>query len=251
MSNFPFEAAAGDEAALRELICRIGEQMHRQGYIDGASGNISAKLADNRYLATPSGLAKGFMTPDQLIIVDLDGRRIDTPNQANAHLHPTSELSMHMECYRQRPDIGGVVHAHPPHAVALTITGYDFDRCLIPEVVIMLGIIPVTEYATPAGTENRDAIKDLIGEHDALLLAHHGSLTVAPTVWEAYLRLETLEHSCRIFHLVEQLGGPRSSIAPEKVQKLLDLRKQLGLTRGGDDERFRPFLAHSHHAGRD
>ncbi|MCB9451358.1 MAG: class II aldolase/adducin family protein [Anaerolineaceae bacterium] len=227
-----------NEQALREQICTIGELMHRGGYIDGAAGNISARLDNERILATPSGLAKAFMSPDQLIIVNMEGERVDTPTAANAHLRPTSELAMHLECYRQRDDIGGVVHAHPPTAVALTIVGYDFGTCLIPEMMITLGIIPTAPYATPSSTENRDAIRGLIGEHDALMLAYHGSLTVATTVWDAYLRLETLEHAAKILYQVAQLGGEKAALAPEQVDKLIAIRERLGLLRPGDAKRF-------------
>lgn len=230
------------EDSLRELICKIGELMHRQGYIDGTSGNITARLDENRVLATPSGLAKGFMTPDQLIVVDMQGQRVDVPNTANRELKPTSEILMHLECYKKRADIGGVVHAHPPTAVALTIAGYDFNQCLIPEVVVMMGMVPTTPYSTPASAENRDAITSIIGQHDALMLAHHGSLTVGKSVWDAYLLLESLEHNANILLRVEQLGGPRSFIPPEKIRLLLDQRKHLGLMREGDEERFARFL---------
>ena len=231
------------EMILREQICDIGRMMHQFRYIDGTAGNITARLDSDRLLATPSGLAKGFMTPDQLIVIDHEGKRVDDPTPANAHLKPTSEVLMHLECYRQRPDVGGVVHAHPPTAIALTIAGYDFQQCLIPEMVVLLGMIPVTPYATPSGVENREAITDLIREHDAILLAHHGSLTVAESVWDAYLLLETLEHSAMILHRVEQIGGPRSSIPPDKLHHLLDIRQNLGLDRPGDAARFAPFLS--------
>lgn len=226
------------EQELREQICLIGQLMHRQGYIDGASGNISARLDSGHVLATPSGLAKGFMTPDQLIIVDMEGNKIGPTTSANANLRPTSELLMHLECYKQREDVQGVVHAHPPTAIAMTIAGYSFQRCLIPEAVVLLGIIPVTPYATPASPENRDAISQLIREHDAVLLAYHGSLTVADDVWKAYLRLESLEHTAKILYMVEQLGGARQPIAPHQVEKLLKVREQLGLARPGDSQRF-------------
>ncbi|PJF40066.1 MAG: class II aldolase family protein [Phototrophicales bacterium] len=227
-----------DEHALREQICTIGQLMHRQGYIDGNSGNISARLDDGRILATPSGLAKGFMSPDQLIIVDMDGNRVDRPTPANRDLRPTSELLMHLECYHKRPDVMGVVHAHPPVAVAMTIAGIDFQQCLIPEAVVILGLIPTTPYATPSGPENRDAISQLIEHHDVLMLAYHGSLTVSDSVWDAYLRLESLEHTAKILTTVHQLGGPKRPIAPHQVEKLIDIREKIGLLKPGDAEGF-------------
>ncbi|NWF69334.1 MAG: class II aldolase/adducin family protein [Chloroflexi bacterium] len=234
-----------NEQALREQICLIGRLMHERQYIDGASGNISARLDAERVLATPSGLAKGFMTPEQLMIVNLAGERVDRPTAANAELRPTSELLMHLECYRQRADVQGVVHAHPQCAVALTLVGYDFQRCVLPEVIIMLGLIPTAPYSTPSSAENRDAISALVREHDAILLAHHGSLTVAQTVWDAYLRLESLEHNARILYMAEQLGGARMLEAPQ-VEKLLAIRRRLGLARPGDEARFGQALGVSH-----
>ncbi|MFN8378125.1 MAG: class II aldolase/adducin family protein [Anaerolineae bacterium] len=225
------------EAKLREQICQIGRLMHDKDFIDGSAGNISARLDEGRILATPSGLAKGFMTPDQLIVVNMAGERVDTPTPANAELRPTSELLMHLECFRQRPDVHGVVHAHPPYSVALTLVGYDFARAIIPEAVVLLGVVPVTSYATPSSAEDRDAIRDLIGHHDAILLAHHGSLTAAKTVWDAYLLLETLEHTARILYLAEQLGEPRT-LPLHQLVKLLTLRKSMGLAREGDAARF-------------
>ena len=205
--------------------------------IDSGSGNISARLAEGRILCTPSGLAKGFMRPQQLIVVNLAGKRIDEPNEENAGLRPTSELPMHLECYRQREDVQGVVHAHPPTAVALTVSGHGFQGCVIPEAIVLLGVIPVTPYATPSGPENRDAISRLIREHDAIMLAYHGSLTVADNLWDAYLMLETLEHTAKIMATAHSLGRIQS-LPPAQVRKLFALRQKLGRARPGDEARF-------------
>lgn len=225
---------------LRQQICDIGALMYRNGYIDGTSGNISARLDNDHILTTPSGVAKGFMTPDQLIVIDMDGQRVDSCDDG---LRPTSEVSMHLECYRQRDDIGGVVHAHPPTAVALTLVGYDFQQPLIPEMLVMLGVIPTAPYSTPASSENRDAIHDLIGEHDAIMLANHGSLTVADTVWDAYMRLETLEHGATIIHRARQLNTPLLPIPDHQIDKLLQTRESLGLIRPGDQARFAALVS--------
>lgn len=226
------------EQALREQICHIGRLMYQNHYIEGTSGNISARLDENHILITPSGLAKGFMEPDQLIIVDMEGNKVESAIRDAIDRLPTSELPMHLECYQKRPDVNGVVHAHPPTAVALTIVGYDFQRCVIPEMMINLGLVPTTPYATPASPEDRDVISRLLTDHDAILLAHHGSLTVATSVWDAYLKLEMLEHGAYILHLAEQIGGVRE-IPPYQVDKLLALRDRMGLMRPGDQERFR------------
>lgn len=222
------------EAELREQICLIGQQMHCNGYVDGAGGNISARLDSKHILTTPSGVAKGFMTPDQIIVVDMDGKRVEA--NTHPHLRPTSEIIMHLECYRQRPDIQGVVHAHPPTTIALSIAGLSFTELMMPEVVILLGIVPTLPYATPASDENRNAIRESIQQHDTLVLAYHGSLTVAKNVWEAYLRLENLEHTAKILYMVKQLGGAKSFISDEQIEHLIAIRERLGLLRPGERE---------------
>jgi L-fuculose-phosphate aldolase len=225
---------AKSEAELREQICLIGQLMQRNQYVDGASGNISARLDANHVLATPSGLAKGFMTPDQLIVVNLDGKRVDEPSPSNAALRPTSELPMHLECYKQREDIRGVVHAHPPTSIALTVAGYDFSQILIPEMVLLLGTIPTLPYRTPSSSENVELIRLHVHQHNVMMLSFHGSLTVAKHVWDAYLRLENLEHTAKIIYMVQQLGGQRGGLTPEEIEKLLEIREKLGLARPGE-----------------
>lgn len=230
------------ERDLRELICRVGRLMYRHGYVDGTGGNISARLGADRILVSPSGLATGFLEPDQLIIVNLAGERVDEPNDANAALRPTSESAMHLECYRQRDDVMAVVHAHPPTAVALTLAGFDFQQCLIPEMVVLLGLVPTAPYSTPSSAENRDAITNLIRQHDVIMLSNHGSLTVANTLWDAYLMLESLEHNAGIIHRALQVSGELKTIPADQLGKLLDYREQFGLLRPGDRERFAPHI---------
>ncbi len=226
------------ERDLRELICHVGRLMYQQGYVDGTGGNISARLAEDRILMTPSGLATGFLAPDQLVIVNLAGERVDEPDEANAELRPTSESSMHLECYRQRDDVMAVVHAHPPTAIALTLAGFDFQQCLIPEMVVLLGLTPTAPYSTPSSKENRDAISHLIREHDVIMLSNHGSLTVAKSLWDAYFLLESLEHNAGIIHRALQLSDDLKPIPANQIEKLVNYREQFGLLRPGDRERF-------------
>jgi L-fuculose-phosphate aldolase len=195
-------------------------------------------------MATPSGLAKGFLEPDDLIVVDRDGRLA----AGRPGLKPTSELAMHLEAYRQRPDIGGVVHAHPITTVALSIAGVSLAECVIPEAIVFLGLVPTTPYATPSSDENRQAIGAIIGSHDAIVLQYHGTLTVGRTVTEAYQRLETLEHTAKIVALSRLLGGG-PPLPPEQVSKLLAARQALGLERPGDAGAFCVACGVCHAAG--
>ncbi len=233
-----------NEAELREQMCLVGQLMHRNGYVDGAGGNISVKLDETHLLTTPSGLAKGFMSPDEMVIVDITGNRSEPLDKTPFNLRPTSELVMHLECYHQRPDIQAVVHAHPPTAVALTISGHNLSNILIPEIVILMGTIPTLPYATPASDENRTAIGEAIRGHDALMLAYHGSLTVAKSLWDAYLRLENLEHSAKMIYMVNQLGGANTFISGEQLERLIEIRQRLGLLRPNDRDQIMQLSQH-------
>ena len=150
---------------------------------------------------------------------------------------PTSELAMHLEAFKRRPDVGGVVHAHPITAVALSIANVSLAECVIPEAIVFLGLVPTTPYATPSSDENRRAISEVIVSHDALVLQYHGSLTVGRDVMEAYFRLETLEHTAKIIALSKLMGGG-PPLPPEQVTKLIATRDALGLGRPDDAEEF-------------
>lgn len=226
-----------DEHQMRREIVRIGRLLYEKGFISASDGNISVRLEPGRILITPSGLHKGFLEPEHMLVVDEEGRPVGPRLSANRHLKPTSELPMHLEAYRQRPDIGAVVHAHPPITIALSIAGISLSECLVPEAIVMLGIIPTTRYATPSSEENRHAIRHLISYHDAIVLQRHGSLTVGNDVMQAFMRLETLEQHARIAFMLAQLGV-RSPLPAAEVEKLLRMRQQMGLARPGEAERF-------------
>lgn len=229
-SNLPAGQLSGgrrDEPSLRNLICHIGRLMHEGRYIEGISGNISARLDADHMLATPSGLALGFLQPEQIAVVSLDGA---DPNLSD-------ELLMHLDCYRQRPEVNGIVHAHPPTAVALTIAGMSMRTCVVPEAVIVLGLVPTAAFQVSGSSAGREAVRLLINHHDAILIAHHGSITVGPDLFDAYLKLEILEHTATILHRAAQLG-PVTPLTPEQVAPLLAIRRKLGYWRPGDDERF-------------
>src|SRR3990172_6771398 len=221
------------EDALRAEIVRVGRLMHANEFVDGASATPPARLDADHLLATPSGLAKGFLEPEQLIVVNLRGELA----RGLPGLRPTSELLMHLEAYRRRPDVNAVIHAPPIPSVALSIAGVSLAECIIPEAVVVLGVIPTTPYATPSSEENQRAISEVIVGHDALILQYHGALTVGRDVMEAYLRLETLEHTAKIVALAKLLGG-KPPLPPQHVQKLIQTRKEWGFARPGDEEEF-------------
>lgn len=231
------------ERALREEFVRIGGLMHARGYVTATDGNISARLGPDYFLATPSGLSKGFMTPDQMVVIGWDGKPVGSGRYGAARdLRPSSEILLHLEAYRQRPDIKAVVHAHPPAAVALSIAGIAIAPCTLPEVIVTLGVIPTTAYATPASPEGATVVRDLIRVHDAVMLQRHGSVTVGSTPFDAYLKLEKLEHAADITFKLIQLGR-QLPFPPGAVDKLLDKREQAGLLQPGEREEIRRTCA--------
>ena len=230
MMTYP---VAPTEETLRAEIVLTGKLLYERGLIVATDGNISARLDDQRILITPSGLCKGLMNPDQIIIIDLEGRKVGPETAANQNLKPTSETSMHLEAYRQRPEVAAVVHAHPPHAIALSIAGISLAKCLLPEAMLFLGLPPTTPYSTPSSVENAQAIRDVIKGHDAVILERHGSLTVGASPLNAYYRTETLEQVARITYMLNQLGGGQP-LPAFQVEKLLKIRQGLGLSRAAD-----------------
>jgi L-fuculose-phosphate aldolase len=236
------------ESNLRSEIVRVGKLLYDKGLIVATDGNVSARLDANRVLATPSGLCKGFMQPEQLIVVDLDGNRVGPANSANRDLKPTSEMRMHLEAYRRRPDIGAVVHAHPSTTVALSISGIDLAQCLIPEVIVTLGIVPTTQYATPSSEENARAIRDLIAGHDAIVLQRHVSLTVGRDPMDAFLKTESIEQMSRVAFMTRLLGAS-PVLPPEEVAKLVAQREALGLSRSSDVQDFCMYCGVCHAPG--
>lgn len=225
------------EQELREEILLVGRLLHQKGFVAATDGNISVRWGADRVLATPSGLSKGFMAPEDIIITDLEGRLVDPAAEARG-LKPTSELQLHLEAYRQRADVWAVVHAHPPMATAFTIAGLSLEPCVIPEVVVTLGTIPTAPYATPGTPEGSKVIRELIRTHDAILLDHHGAVAVGRTAMEAYLKLEKVEHAAQIVFMARQLGRV-IPLSPAQMSTLIAIRKQHGLYREGDEEAFR------------
>jgi L-fuculose-phosphate aldolase len=225
------------ENSLREEIIEVGRLLYDRGLIVATDGNISARLDQELILITPSGLCKGRMTPDQLITIDLNGRKVGPGTVANQHLKPTSETAMHLEVYKQRADVLAVVHAHPPHAIALSIAGISLADCMLPEAIVFLGLTPTTPYATPSSEENAQAIRQVITGHDALVLQRHGSLTAGDSPLNAFYRTETLEQIARITFMLHQLGGGQP-LPPFQVEKLIKTRRDLGLSRPADEAEF-------------
>ncbi|MBI3912762.1 MAG: class II aldolase/adducin family protein, partial [Chloroflexi bacterium] len=223
------------EEQLRQRIIEIGKLMHQKNFIAAGDGNISARLDRERLLITPSGFSKGFLDPDQLLIVSMQGEKISPQFGQWRDLKPSSEILLHLECYLQRAEINAVIHAHPPMTIACTLAGVSLAKCVLPEVLYDLGTIPTTPYATPSSPENPRAVRELIQTYDAIVLARHGTVTVGKDLWEAYMRLERVEHSAQVTLAAQQaLGAPVEALTNDAVQKLAAMRQSVFSEHGRD-----------------
>src|SRR5947208_6688650 len=207
---------------LRADIVEIGRRMYARGYTASNDGNISVRMATDRLLMTPKSVCKGFMTPDMMCVTDLAGQKISGDRD------PSSEALMHLEVYRQRPDVNAVVHAHPPTATGFAVAGIPLDRAVLAEVLTTLGSIPLADYATPSTAELPDAVRKYIKAHDGMLLANHGALTVGGDLFSAYYKMETIEHFAKISFVARLLGG-ENLIAREEVARIQELRNSYGI----------------------
>ena len=203
------------ESILRLAIVECGEICYNRRLMASNDGNISVRLDDSRVLITPAGLCKGRLDADDLLIVDMNGKALTQVRD----LLPSTETPMHLEVYKQRPDVRGVIHAHPTYATALTVAGFDFPDDVLPEVALSLGKVPVTAYARPSSRKDAEVIKPFIRDCNALMLRQHGSLTVGKNLDEALIHLERLEYVAEVFHHAQQLGNVRR-ISPEEIRKL-------------------------------
>ncbi len=210
------------ESSLRADIVEVGRRMYARAYTASNDGNISLRLGSDRLLMTPKSVCKGFMTPDMMCVTDLDGRKLQGERD------PSSEALMHLEVYRQRPEVQAVVHAHPPIATGFAVAGIPLNRAVLAEVLTTLGSVPIAEYATPSTAELPRAVRKYIKAHDGMLLANHGALTVGSDVYDAYYKMETIEHFAKI-SLVARLLGNENLIAREEVERLQALRGTYGI----------------------
>ena len=207
---------------IRAEIVEAGRRMYERGFVASNDGNISARLDERRLMTTPKSVSKGFMTPDMMVVVDYDGNKVSGDRDAS------SELPMHLEIYRNRADVNGVVHAHPPTATGFAVAGIPLTRAVLAEVITTLGSIPIAEYGTPSTAELPEAVRKYIKAHDGMLLANHGAVTCGPSVLAAYYKMETIEHFAKI-SLVARLLGRENLISREEVERLQGLRGSYGI----------------------
>ena len=210
--------------SLRADIVEIGRRLWVRGFVASNDGNISVRLGPDRLLMTPASVSKGFMTPEMMVITDLDGKVVE----AAPGRKPSSEALMHLVAYRQRPDVNAVVHAHPPLATGFAVAGIPLDRAVLAEVVTTLGSIPIAEYGTPSTRELADTVAPLLKAHDGVLLANHGAIALGKDLFSAYYKMETIEHFAQISLVARQLGREHL-LSREEVTRLQGLRGTYGI----------------------
>lgn len=211
---------ATSENNLRQTIVEIGRRMYQRGYVAANDGNISVRLDEERILTTPTGVSKGFMNAEEMVVVNLKGQPISDGK-------PSTELPMHLFIYQERPDVQAVVHAHPPYATGFATAGLALDKCVLAEVIVTIGSIPLAEYGTPSTAELPETLRPYIHSCEAFLMANHGVVTVGKDLLDAYFKLERVEHYAQIVFISRALGG--ENVLPKKeVEKLFDLREVYG-----------------------
>lgn len=209
-----------NESEARKLVVEVGRLMYERSYVVSSDGNVSIRLDDNLLLASPTMTSKGRMTIDSLALTDIDGNPL---NDRKA----SSELEMHILIYKMRPDVKAVCHAHPPHGSAFAAAGLAIDKPILSEVILTLGCVPLTEYGTPSTDELTEAMKPFVRHHNALLMANHGAVAYGNDLWQAFDRMETLEHTAKIAILARALGGA-NDLPSDAIEKLINIREKAG-----------------------
>lgn len=210
---------------IRAQICDICYKMWQLGWVAANDGNVSVKLGDDRFLATPTGMSKAFITPEKLLLINGRGEIVE----AQEGLRPSSEIKMHLRCYSERPDVGAVIHAHPPGATGFAVAHKPMDMYNMIEDVAAIGSVPLTPYGTPSTYEVPEAIAPYLAEHDVMLLENHGALAVGADPITAFYRMESLELWAKITINAVILGGSHD-ISRENIDKLIALREYYGVT---------------------
>lgn len=214
-----------NENDYRKQICDICYKMWQQGWVAANDGNVTVKLDENTFLATPTGISKSFMEPDKIVKINRKGEVLE----ALEGYRPSSEIKMHLKCYEERPDVGAVVHAHPPTATGFALANKAMDTYSLIECVIAIGAVPIAPYGTPSTDEVPQSIAPFLPNHDVILLENHGALTVGADLITAYYRMETLELWAKT-SFVAQMLGRENEISRDNIDRLISMRKGYKVT---------------------
>lgn len=216
-----------NERQLKEQICEIGRRVYAKGFAAANDGNISIRLNEREVLCTPTMVSKGFIKPDDLCVVDYDGKQLRGTRKRS------SEILLHLAAYRANEKIQAVVHCHPPHATAFAVAGEPIPKCVLPEVEVFLGEVPIAQYETPGTQIFADTIVPFVKKCNTIILASHGTVTFGPDVEKAYWNSEIIDAYCKILILAKQLGNV-NYFTTKQTRELLNLKKKLGY----EDPRF-------------
>lgn len=211
----------------KKSIIEAGKRMYNKNFVASNDGNISCKVSPDTIWTTPTGVSKGFMTPDMLVKMTLSGKVLSGTKK------PSSEVKMHIRAYLENPNIMAVVHAHPPVATSFAIAGITLDSAILPEAVVNLGSVPIAKYATPGTLEVPDSIAPYCKAYNAVLLANHGALTWGKDVFEAYYRMESLEYYATVLMYTGNVIGKANQLSCQQVNSLIEIREKLGIKSGG------------------
>jgi L-fuculose-phosphate aldolase len=210
------------EFKLKEQMCDVGRRIWVKGFCAGNEGNHSYRLSADRVLCTPSLISKGNLKPDDMCVVDMDGKQVSGKRKR------TSEILLHLAIYKEKDDAKAVIHSHPPHATAFAVAGIELPTCIHPEAEVFLGPVKMAKYVTPGDTRLGESIKPFIKESNTILLGNHGVVCYGPDLEDAYYKLEIVDAYSRILILVKQLGSVRP-LAADEMKELLDLKKRFGM----------------------
>jgi L-fuculose-phosphate aldolase len=208
---------------IKQEICEIGRRIYAKGFAAANDGNISYRIGENEVLCSPTMVSKGFLKPDDICTVDLDG------NQLAGKKKRSSEILLHLTIMKARPEIKSVVHCHPPHATAFAVAHEAIPQCVLPEVEVFLGDVPITKYETPGGQKFADTVLPFVHKCNVMILANHGTVSFGETVERAYWWTEILDAYCRILMLARDLGRV-NYLGEQKTRELLDLKTKWGWT---------------------
>ncbi len=207
--------------AVRDEVLQVCRRLYQRGLVAGTDGNVSVRLSNKHLLATPTGMSKGFLEPDDLVVCDMQGQQI----QGKRRL--TTEIKIHLAAYAERPDVCAVVHAHPPYATAFAVANKTMDERIMPEAYIAVGKVALAAYGTPSTEELEKNIRPTVADHDAILLANHGAMTFGRDVTAAYHRMEALEQLARISALAHLVGEARQ-LSADEIARLEAIRSVYG-----------------------
>src|SRR3984957_1607671 len=211
-----------NEWKLREQMCEIGRRVYAKGFVAANDGNISFRLSEDRVLCTPTRVSKGFMKPDELCIVDLDGKQVAGTKKRS------SEILLHLSVMKARPDVKACIHTHPPHATAFAVAREPIPKCILPEFEVLLGEIEISTYETPGSQSFADTVLPFVKDTDTILLANHGTVTYGSDLEDAYFKTEIIDAYCRILILAKQIGRVHY-YTDEKAAELIRLKPKLGI----------------------